>query len=328
MSLREQLHAAMLAALPSAHESPELAAFYNLIADYPKRGGKLLRGQFVLLSALAHGGTVKQAMDAAVALELFQNWVLIHDDIEDGSEDRRGSPALHRQVGMPIALNVGDALHIYMWQVILRLESAKKDAIANEFLSMIHRTAEGQHLDLMWVENKRFDISETEYLQMVTLKTAYYTVISPLRLGAFSALKTPHESFEDLGKALGIGFQIRDDVLNLLPSKSYGKEFAGDLYEGKRTLILAHLFSAVSSAEKQSLESYLAKPRAEKDEAETQSILKLIDKYDSLSYAQDVAEAHATKGLKLLKESLGGLSERGQVDKLTGLLESLAKRDT
>ena len=274
--LRSRLYEAMLASLPAHHKVTELATFYELIRDYPTRGGKLLRGQFVLLSTLAHGGKVEDALPVAVAVELFQNWVLIHDDIEDGSEERRGAPALHQNVGMPIALNTGDALHVYMWQVLLGLNLDLKDAIQQEFLTMIHRTAEGQHLDLSWVENKRFDISEQEYLTMVALKTAYYTVICPLRLGALCSGVEPDERYEILGKSLGIGFQIRDDVLNLLPSKVYGKEFAGDLYEGKRTLILARIFALVSTSERNQLMSYLAKERNEKTEKETEDILELI----------------------------------------------------
>ena len=328
MSLQKQLYESILQCLPRTHKVQELERFYELVSDYPRRGGKLLRGQFVLLSALAHGGTVEAAMPVAVALELFQNWVLIHDDIEDGSEERRGEPALHKQVGMPIALNVGDALHVYMWQVLLDLKLERKEAIQKEFLAMIHRTSEGQHLDLSWVESRRFDISEAEYLQMVTLKTAYYTVVSPLRLGAWCAGQNPHEDFEALGKSLGIGFQIRDDVLNLLPDSNYGKEFAGDLYEGKRTLILAHLFSKVSQTERQMLETYLAKPRNAKTSTETNAILELIADHGALDYAQNIADRHAQKGLELLKDALAPLTKQGHVNKLTGLLESLANRNT
>lgn len=326
MHLQEMLHKALLASLPQTHWVPELADFYRLIREYPRRGGKLLRGQFVLHSALAHGARLEAALPVGVALELFQNWVLIHDDIEDASEERRGEAALHRQVGMPIALNVGDALHVYMWQVLLGLELAHKAAIAQEFLAMIQRTAEGQHLDLSWVEHQRFDISEAEYLSMVSLKTAYYTVIAPLRLGAWCAELKPDERFETIGTDLGIGFQIRDDVLNLLPSKGYGKEFAGDLYEGKRTLILAYLFSQVTKDEKEQLESYLSKAREAKTAEETQAILDLIGHYKALDYAQTVADEHVQRGLKLLKDALATLTEQGHVDKLAGLLESLAKR--
>ena len=326
-TLYEQLNRTVLAALPQQHAKSELNTFYTLIRDYPERRGKQLRGVFVLLSCLMHGGKLEDALAAAASLELFQNWVLIHDDIEDGSEERRGQPALHRVAGMPTALNVGDALHVYMWQCLFAVEH-NKDAILNEFTQMIHRTAEGQHLDLSWVEHARFDISEADYLDMVTLKTSYYTVVAPLRLGALCANIEPDERFTQIGKDLGVAFQIRDDVLNLLNEgdAAYGKEFAGDLYEGKRTLILAHLLSVARPAERELYSEILSKARADKTEQDIVNLLAGIKKSGSLEYAQNVSQQRAESGLKLLNEATDALPEQAAVSKLTGLLESLSKR--
>ncbi len=322
--LTNALQQRMLEVLPQEHYNPDLHSFYQLIRDYPSRQGKNLRGLFVLLSCEAHGGRWQDALDVAVALELFQNWVLIHDDIEDDSDERRGQPALHKQVGMPVALNVGDALHIYMWQV---LNQDKVPAIIRqEFLHMIHRTAEGQHLDLCWIDQGRFDVSEAEYLEMVTLKTAHYTVVSPLRLGAFCAGITPDERFTPAGKDLGVAFQIRDDVLNLSESEGYGKEFAGDLYEAKRTLILSHLFSKITATEKAELVQRLATARQDKTEADIHFVLEKINHYRSLLYAQQIAEEKAKRGLALMTETTKDLPNQGLTQRLTGLLESLAAR--
>ena len=327
--MRQALTETMLGALPQKHSHPDLNEFYTLIRDYPERGGKQLRGLFILLSTEMHGGRWQDALGVAAALELFQNWVLVHDDIEDDSDERRGAPALHKQVGMPVALNVGDALHIYMWQVLTNLPShLPADAIRAEFISMIHRTAEGQHLDLSWVSQNRFDLSEADYLEMVMLKTAYYTVVSPFRLGALCAQQTPDERFEVAGKALGVAFQIRDDVLNLVHSddSAYGKEFAGDLYEAKRTLILAHLFANANEAEANELKARLGKSRLDKTQSDIERVLGLIDAYGSLGYAQQVAETKAAEGLRLLKEIVKPLANQLAVNKFTGLLESLARR--
>jgi geranylgeranyl diphosphate synthase, type II len=314
----------MLEVLPQHHDNPDLNSFYKLIQDYPSRQGKNLRGLFVLLSCEAHGGRWQDALGVAVALELFQNWVLIHDDIEDDSEERRGSPALHKQVGMPIALNVGDALHIYMWQVLN--QNSVGSIIRKEFLEMIHRTAEGQHLDLSWIAQNRFDVSEQEYLEMVTLKTSYYTVVSPLRLGAFCADTKPDEQLTQAGKNLGVAFQIRDDVLNLSESDGYGKEFAGDIYEAKRTLILSHLFANVTPSEKAELIQCLAKPRQDKTHEDIQFVLESIKRHGSLAYAQSTAEAKAKSGLGLIRDVTKTLSNQSLAERLTGLLESLAER--
>lgn len=319
----------ILQSLPIKHPNQELQDFYKLIRDYPERGGKHIRAELVLLSCEAHGGNPKKALEVAAALELFQNWVLIHDDIEDDSEERRGTPALHKLVGMPVALNVGDALHVYMWQVLHHLTGFNNNIwrkILFEFEHMIKRTAEGQHLDLTWVAKGYFEITEEEYFEMVTLKTAHYTVISPLRLGAFCAETNPNEIFTEAGKDLGIAFQIRDDVLNLMPEITYGKEFAGDLYEAKRTLILAHTFAYASKAESTIIKSLLAKPRLEKTPDDINYLLKCLNRHGSLDYAQELAEQKAKRGLELLASSLESCPSQAPAHKLTRLLDSLVSR--
>lgn len=326
--LRSALQRAVLAPLPQHHERPELREFYALLRDYPSRGGKGIRGLVLLLSAEAHGASWQRALPVAAALELFQNWVLIHDDIEDDSEERRGAPALHKLAGLPIALNVGDALHVYMWDYLLSaLEGhAKRSEITREFVQMIHRTAEGQHLELSWIHAGRFDISEAAYLEMVTLKTAYYTVIAPLRLGALCAGVVPDARLEVAGRELGVAFQIRDDVLNLLPSEGYGKEFAGDLYEAKRTLILVRLLATVDAASHQQLVAMLQKPRAARSAEDVKRILAQIHRSGALEYAQQVANRYAERGLAQLHAALAPLANAPAVAELTGLLETLARR--
>jgi geranylgeranyl diphosphate synthase type II len=326
------LDARIRAALPGRHEHPELERFYQLIRSYPERGGKRLRGLVLLLSTAAHGADWRDGLEAAAALELFQNWVLIHDDIEDDSDERRGEPALHRLVGMPIALNVGDALHVIMWAHLHRFASAHAcgATIVDEFAWMIQRTAEGQHLDLSWIAAGRFDISEEDYLQMAWRKTACYTAICPLRLGALCANLQPDPRLEEAGSLLGTAFQIRDDVLNLIPTAgegpSYGKEFAGDLYEAKRTLILAHLFAHADEAEQDELRERLARARHERRDEDVAFVLACIERHGSLEHAQRVADERAREGLDKLRAVLRELPGQAYGDELLRLLESFTRR--
>lgn len=325
----DELQRAVLAMLPDRHEDPDLHRFYQLMRDYPARGGKRLRGRFVLASCAAHGGDPALALTPAAALELFQNWVLVHDDIEDASEERRGLPALHRTAGVPVALNAGDAMHVYMWQALLALGTdggVDADAIRSEFVRLIHRTAEGQHLDLTWVAEGRFAVGEADYLRMVNLKTSWYTVIGPLRIGAFSAGHAPHPAFETEGARLGAAFQIRDDVLNLDPDAATGKEFAGDLYEGKRTLVLAHLFAHASADEAAEAEARLAKPRSVKTPDDARWLLGLIVRHGSLAYAQGVAEREATAALRGLREAFAPLPGRAAAEALLDQFARLVSR--
>jgi geranylgeranyl diphosphate synthase, type II len=330
--LSERIGRAVLAMLPHGHPVDELARFHALMRDYPERGGKRIRGVLVMLSTEAHGGDPDRALPVAAALELFQNWVLVHDDIEDDSEERRGSPALHRTVGLAVALNVGDAMHVCMWAALLDLPQVPgfdADAVRREFLWMILRTAEGQHLDLAWVARGAFAITEADYLAMVQLKTSAYTVTSPLRLGAHGSAVEPDPAFGSIGDRLGAAFQIRDDVLNLTPrvaGQRYGKEFAGDLLEGKRTLVLAHLLAHATPAEADEVIRRLSAPRPRRTEADVAWILECMARHGSIRYAQHEAERLAKGALADLREVLAPLPGQSAVRRIEALLQTLARR--
>lgn len=313
----------------------ELERFLALQRDYPQRPAKLLRGRLLLLSAEAHGAVNEaaraRANTLAQAIELFQNWVLVHDDIEDLSLERRGSPALHELVGVPVALNVGDAMHAAMWRHLVSLRQEPDfDAqrALNEFASIILRTAAGQHLDLAWVASGRFDVTEEEYLTMVSMKTAYYTVVGPLRLGAMAAGREPSPLLEEAGLELGVAFQIRDDVLNLTPGAVHGKEFAGDLYEGKRTLILAHFLRVASGEERAAALALLAKARAEKNSHDVNGLQRLMEARGSLRYAQNAAEERLKRGVELLAAALEPLPGARARSELLNLVGGLASRES
>ena len=327
--LMEALQAELLRGLPEVeHPNPEIARYRQLLGDYPRRSGKLVRGTLTLLSTLAHGGSFGQALPAATGIELFQSWVLIHDDIEDDSLIRRGSPALHRQVGMPVALNVGDGLHVHMWRQLI--EARLPPSVLREFLSTISRTAEGQHLDLAWVENGKLDVSEDEYLQMVRLKTAWYTVVTPLRLGALLLDLEPSPAFTVAGLDLGAAFQIRDDVLNLTSMDSeaggYGKEAAGDLVEAKRTLILAHFFAVAGTAAADEARDRLLKPSQERTSGDVDWLLAAARATGSISYAQEQAERLAESSLSALRSVLADLPVQAAARSMFELLNTLAHR--
>ena len=327
--MRAELLNLALSLLPQRGPHPELSRFYDMLADYPRRGGKGIRSELLLASARAHGVTEGsaawgRALWLATVIELFQNWVLIHDDIEDDSEERRGRPALHRLHGVPVAINVGDALHAYMWAAVAR---AEVPAAFGEVLDMIHRTAEGQHLDLAWVERGEWNLQEADYLQMVQLKTAYYTVIVPLRLGALVAGATPNPAFTEAGLALGTAFQIRDDVLNLVgKAEEYGKEIGGDLLEGKRTLIVLHWLSHAASEQKHIFLDQMRRARPDKSPEVIADIHRWLLESGSVTYAQNYALEQGKRGLDLLREALALAPNRQAAQQLVHTLEDLATR--
>ena len=185
---KKQIDAHIFDFLPSEHDHPEVHQFYQMMLDYPLRSGKGLRPAICLLICEAFGGDTRKAINTAAALELLQNWALIHDDIEDGSDLRRGEPCLHQKYGIPIAINVGDGLHCKMWEMLNRnadlLGYELAFEIASEFAQLSNSIVEGQHIELSWVESNRWDLTEADYWTMCVKKTASYTCITPCRLGA------------------------------------------------------------------------------------------------------------------------------------------------
>ena len=220
---------------------------YDLILDYPLRGGKALRPALSIATCLGLGGHLEAILPTAATLELYHNAFLIHDDIEDESWWRRGKPTLHIDHGVPIAVNVGDAMLSLSLQPLLdnveRVGLGPALRILRAVAKMTRLTVDGQALELDWVRSNTWRLDDDDYLKMVELKTSWYSFITPLQAGAIAAGAGPERlaPLESLGRHLGAAFQITDDLLNLRADpEEYGKEIGGDLWEGKRTLMLLH----------------------------------------------------------------------------------------
>ena len=164
---------------------------YDLILDYPLRDGKALRPALRIAICLGLGGHLEAVLPTAATLELYHNAFLIHDDIEDESMDPRGQPTLHIDHGIPIAVNVGDAMLSMSLQPLLdNVESRwARTGSAHTRGGRAHdrRTVEGQGLELDWVRSNAWELDDADYLKMVVLKTGWYTFIAPLQVGAMAA---------------------------------------------------------------------------------------------------------------------------------------------
>ena len=303
--------------LPESSSIKEVGLLYRMMRDYPMRQAKGMRPFLCVTTCRAAGGKEDDALLTAACIELFQNWILIHDDIEDGSELRRGEPALHRKYGDALALNAGDALHARTWEAILlngrSLGLERTFAVMEEFSHMVNETTEGQHMELGWVVGKRWDLSEKDYYEMCTRKTSWYTVASPCRLGALVAGGGGGmlDQLREFGISLGIAFQIQDDSLNLAgDQKKYGKAKSDDILEGKRTLILLHLLAVASQGERDRVISIMNKKREAKSADDVSYVVSLIDKYDAIGFARK----RATELMKEALLTLRGIDWKGDRD--------------
>jgi geranylgeranyl diphosphate synthase type II len=273
---------------------------YSLVADYPRRGGRMLRPSLCLATAGAFGADVHDALKTAVAIELLHNAFLVHDDVEDESDARRGRPTLNALHGSPVAVNVGDALIFLGLKALLdnveRLGPALTIQVLNDAQEMVRETLEGQSIELGWRHDNAIHLRESDYLEMILKKTCWYTTIFPLCAGALIGSRNAdrRDRLIRFGFFAGAAFQIQDDLLNLIgdPVK-YGKELDGDIHEGKRTLMLIHLFERATPTEQSTLTDIFSRPRHNRTLDEVAWIRALMDRYESIQYAQRVAHGLA-----------------------------------
>jgi len=298
----------------------------DALRDYPERGGRSLRSSLCIAVARAFGAPIDDALDSAVALEMMHNSFLIHDDVEDDSEVRRGRPTLHVLHGVPIAINVGDALTVLSLRPFLRNRSTLGARLSLRILEeaeqMARETVEGQAIELGWRRANTVDLGDDDYLRMVLKKTCWYTTIFPTRVGALIGSRdgVDLEPFLRFGFFVGAAFQIQDDLLNLVGDRGrYGKELGGDLWEGKRTLMIIHLLNQANDDEVSRLSLFLATPRGDKRSVDATWVRDLMDSYGSVAYCQQVAHGLAGAATLEFERGFAGLPESRDLSFVRGL---------
>jgi len=289
---------------------------YDLVADYPRRGGRAFRPSLCIATARAFGTPMELALRTAASIELIHNAMLIHDDIEDESEERRGKPTMHMAEGVPIAINVGDMLSLLSMRPLLdnrhMLGPELSFKILEETERMARESAEGQAFELGWRRDNVDDVAEADYLRMVLKKTCWLTTIHPCRMGTLIGGKGAFDLDRCIrfGFFLGAAFQIQDDLLNLEgDATSYGKELSGDVREGKRTLMLIHLLANATAAERDRLHTMLGQPREQRSDIDVSWVREQMNSHGCLDYARQVAHGLAGAAQYEFNELYGHLPD-------------------
>jgi geranylgeranyl diphosphate synthase type II len=313
----EEYKAATMAAMAAYFPDHEPRRhLYDLVPSYPNRPGKGFRCGLCLATCNAVGGETKSALRSAVAIELFHNAFLIHDDVEDGSEFRRGLPTMCHEHGDAIAVNVGDAMNVLSIRPLMDnltiLGPNLTWRVFSEIEHMVRQSVEGQAMEIGWVVDNVLDLTEDDYLRMTLKKTCYYTCIHPCRIGALigSGATLDLARFDRFGYYMGAAFQIQDDILNLTgDTAKYGKEAKGDIWEGKRTLMLIHLFRTASTPDRDRLHAFLATPRQERQTSDVMWVFEMMLEKGSLDHARSVAHQLAGAALREFFVAYGSLPE-------------------
>jgi geranylgeranyl diphosphate synthase type I len=279
---------------------------YGPLAAYSNNAGKRHRPLICLLACEAVGGDPKLAWPAGASIEHFHTAALIHDDIMDASQTRRGEPCLHVKEGEALAINAGDlALSLVTGTVVddPNLGDVLKLRVLHELVEMTTRTIEGQALDIGWARDDRFDLTIEDYLLMANHKTAFYSGAAPLAVGAIigGGSEAQIEALRAFGMSTGLAFQIQDDVLNLVGTReSTKKDFRSDIGEGKRTLVVVHALG--NSSKRERLLAILS--ARDNDTAALDEAVGIMQEAGSIDFANGYAEKLVLQAKDALEAAL------------------------
>lgn len=266
-----------------------------------KLGGKRMRPVLVLLGCEMFGGKAKKALPQAIAIELFHNFTLIHDDIMDKAPLRRGLPTVHEKFNSNIAILSGDVMLVYAYEQLIQCRKELVKPVVTLFNETAIKVCEGQQWDMNF-ENRN-DVSAIDYLQMIELKTAVLLGCS-LQIGAIIGDASAKEAkrIYNVGKYLGVAFQLQDDILDSFgEEKKFGKLTGGDIIQNKKTLLLIEALNRASGKIKTQLNEWLSRKDFNNIE-KVEAVLSIYKQLDIRSVAEKEIQAHYELAMNELDE--------------------------
>jgi len=278
-------------------------------------GGKRLRPVLVMAACEACGGTKEQALPAALAVELFHNFTLMHDDIMDEAPLRRGQATVHEKWDDNLAILSGDALHVMACEALLDAPAAALPSL----LRMYHRTAlevcEGQEQDMAF--ETRDTVALEEYMEMIRLKTSVLLAAAlDMGGGSAGADDATREALYEFGLHVGLAFQLQDDYLDAFGNpENFGKQVGGDILADKKTFLLIRALEKAQGADLAALEAELGQKREGKVE-------RVLDLYRRLGVDEGLRDAMT--GQVALAEGALARMKAARPDSLAGSEGALA----
>lgn len=290
---------------------------YKMVRDYTNRRGKYARPNLALLWCELYGAKKENAFLPACGIQLAEDWILMHDDWEDGNELRRGKPTLHKLYGDVYAVNAGDSAHMIMWKILHDASQIPNPQIGerlyDKFYDILLVTAEGQYYDLALTRSKsitRFTLED--YWQSIYAKSVYYSVCGPMQLGAIAAGQPEKiiEKIKEYGVPIGNAFQTKDDLLDCTSTEdALGKTIGNDVCEGVKTSILWHFVRNASPAQLEFANELYSKDRKEKSPFEIKKMLSLFKETKSIDFAQNLVDTFSAEALQKFEEQAKGIPE-------------------
>lgn len=265
----EEYRTEFIAYLESRIKTKEPRNLYEPMTYILGLGGKRLRPVLTLMSVEIFGKDHKEALDAALAIEVFHNFSLVHDDIMDDAPLRRGKETVHEKWNVNAGILSGDAMLISAYQLFENYEGETFRKLAQLFSKTAIEVCEGQQYDIDF--ETRDDVTISEYLKMIEYKTAVL-VAAALKMGGIIAKASEKEqnNIYEFGKNLGIAFQLQDDYLDAFGNpETFGKQVGGDIIENKKTFLYLRALEASSSEQQRELQDlYSVHPDEASDKIE------------------------------------------------------------
>ena len=289
--------------LAGAFRGRKPSSLYEPVRYILKSGGKKLRPFLVLLSAKAVGGKFSKVYSASVAVELLHNFTLVHDDIMDNADKRRGRLTLHKKYDINTALLTGDSLLAVAYEYLLKDCNGKAKKVISAFTKGLIEVCEGQSLDKDF--ETMDDVSIDDYKLMIIKKTAAMSEMC-CKVGALLGGGSEKEikSLSSFGKNIGIAFQIQDDLLDITgDEEKFGKKVGGDLIEGKKTFLFIKAFMRAKGNDKRNLLNVISKKGIKQ-----RQVGMYKDIYEKLGVIDDAKSEikfytnRAVRSLKVLKK--------------------------
>lgn len=252
---------------------------YDPIQYILKLGGKRLRPTLTLMTTDCFDGTISDALNAALAIEVFHNFSLIHDDIMDKAPLRRGQQTVHEKWDLNTGILSGDAMLILAYQLFESYEAIQFQQLTTLFSKTALEVCEGQQYDVDF--ETRFDVTIPEYIKMIEYKTAVL-VGAAMQMGAIVAGASIEDQKKvyDFGKNLGIAFQLQDDYLDAFGDpKLFGKQVGGDIIENKKTYLFLKAMELANNDDKQKLQ-FFYKQKLEENSIKIDEVTRIFERCD------------------------------------------------
>lgn len=263
-------------------------------------GGKRIRPILTLIACDIFSGEYKQALPAAMAIETFHNFTLIHDDIMDDAPLRRGKITVHEKWDINTGILSGDAMMILAYQYFENYEPTIFQQLAKLFSKTALEVCDGQQLDVDF--ETRNDVTIDEYIKMITLKTSVL-IAAALKMGAIVS-KTNEEQANHLynfGLNLGIAFQLQDDYLDTYGNpETFGKQIGGDIIENKKTFLYLKALEISDTNDNSTLQNFYSK-KLEDNSKKIKQITSIFDKYNIPKLTQELVDYYTTMSFKSLE---------------------------